>query len=45
MKSKIGVVSTLFLDNKINRVSVSCDYINAIEKSSGLPIIIPATSK
>ena len=44
MKSKIGVVSTLFLDNKINRVSVSSDYINAIEKSSGLPIIIPATS-
>ena len=44
MKSKIGVVSTLFLDNKINRISVSSDYINAIEKSSGLPIIIPTNS-
>ncbi|MCQ2968815.1 MAG: gamma-glutamyl-gamma-aminobutyrate hydrolase family protein [Clostridium sp.] len=43
-KSKIGIVSTLFLDNNIDRISVSSDYINAIEKSNGLPIIIPITS-
>lgn len=43
-KSKIGIVSTLFLDNKINRISVSSDYLNAIEKSAGLPVIIPFTS-
>ena len=43
-KSKIGIVSTLFLDNKISKISVSSDYVNAIEKAAGLPLIIPITS-
>ena len=43
-KSKIGIVSTLFLDNKISKISVSSDYVNAIEKAAGLPMIIPITS-
>lgn len=44
-KSKIGIVSTLFLDNKISKISVSSDYVNAIEKSDGLPLVIPITSR
>ena len=43
-KSKIGIVSTLFLDNKISKISISSDYVNAIEKAAGLPLIIPITS-
>lgn len=43
-KSKIGIVSTLSIENKVNKISVSCDYIDAIEKTSGIPIIIPITS-
>ena len=43
-KSKIGIVSTLFLDNKISKISVSSDYVKAIEKAAGLPMIIPITS-
>lgn len=43
-KAKIGVVSTLLLDSKINRVGVSSNYINALEKVSGIPIMIPVIS-
>ena len=43
-KNKIGIISSLFLDNKSNKILVSSDYVNAIERVNGIPIIIPITS-